>query len=164
MRNIGLYKKFKLHWKNYVFQSLFATFAIFLVLLLLNIRREPVIIASIGATTFIIFALPNSITARPRNVIGGQSIGIVSGLLCSLIPHSFVVQNDITSSLVYAVAVGLSFFVMVVTDTEHPPASATALGIVIGSFSIWVAVTVVASAVILSVIHVSFKKYLRDLV
>ena len=73
------------------------------------------------------------------------------------------VQGEIISSLIYAMAVGMSFFIMVVTDTEHPPGSATALGIVIGSFSWAIAITVVASAVILSIIHISFKKYLRDL-
>ncbi len=163
MRNIRLYKKFKLHWKNYVFQSLFATLAVFIVILFLNIKREPVIIASIGATAFIIFALPNSLTAKPRNVIGGQLIGIVCGFLCCLIPHSAVYNDNIISSLIYALAVGMSFFIMVVTDTEHPPGSATALGIVISSCSWAIVITIVASAVILSLIHVLLKKYLRDL-
>ena len=164
MEKASLYKKFKSHWPHYVFQSLFATVAVFIVILVLNIKREPIIIASIGATAFIIFALPNSITAKPRNVIGGQLIGIACGFLCCLIPHSVVMQSGIISSLIYALAVGMSFFVMVVTDTEHPPGSATALGIVVSSFSWSIAITIVASAVILSAIHVLFKKYLRDLV
>ena len=163
MKNIKLYKKFKLHWKNYVFQSLFATLTVFILILVLNIKRQPVIIASIGATAFIIFALPNSITARPKNVIAGQLIGIGCGFICCLIPHSIIAQGGILSSLIYAIAVGMSFFIMVITDTEHPPGSATALGIVVSSFSWPVAITITASAVILSGIHILFKKYLRDL-
>lgn len=159
----SLYKKFKLHWKNYVFQSLVATFAVFIVILVLNINREPIIIASIGATVFIIFALPNTLTAKPRNVIGGQLVGIACGFICCLLPHELVIHGGITSSLIYAMAVGMSFFVMVITDTEHPPGAATALGIVSTSFSWAIALTVMASAVILSAIHISFKKYLRDL-
>ncbi|OHE59734.1 MAG: hypothetical protein A2Z47_16355 [Thermodesulfovibrio sp. RBG_19FT_COMBO_42_12] len=64
-------EELRVFWKNYVFQSLFATLAIFIVLLFLNLQHV-VIIASIGATTFIIFAMPNYITAKPRNVIGGH--------------------------------------------------------------------------------------------
>lgn len=163
MTNTTLYEKFKSHWKNYVFQSLFATLAIFIVILVLNIKREPVIIASIGATAFIIFALPTSITAKPRNVIGGQLIGLASGFLCCLILNSIPMPGYITSSLIYAIAVGLSFFIMVITDTEHPPGSATALGITVSSCSWAIAIAVIASALILSAIHILFKKYLRDL-
>lgn len=163
MRSSGLYKKFRMHWANYVFQSLFATIAVFVVILLLNINHQPIIIASIGATAFIIFALPNSITAKPKNVICGQFVGIVCGALCCLIPHSIVSQGYIISSLVYSLAVGASFFIMVITDTEHPPGSATALGIASSSCSWAVALMVMASAVILSLIHVCFKKHLRDL-
>jgi len=48
-------EELRVFWKNYVFQSLFATLAIFIVLLFLNLQHV-VIIASIGATTFILFA------------------------------------------------------------------------------------------------------------
>ncbi len=96
-------------WKHYVFQSLFATVALFTVFLFLSIEHV-VVIASIGATVFIVFAMPKNITAKPRNVIGGHLVGLTSGSLCSLIPHSLF----LSSILVYSVAVGLSIFVMVV--------------------------------------------------
>ncbi|MHA1860605.1 MAG: HPP family protein, partial [Candidatus Asgardarchaeia archaeon] len=123
--------EFRSFWKNYILQSLLATLTIFIVLLLLSMEHA-VIIASIGATSFIVFAMPKSITARPRNVIGGHMVGLISGSLFSLIPsHSFLF-----SITLYSFAVGLSIFMMVVTDTEHPPAAGTALGVVVKGFSL----------------------------
>ena len=93
-------------------------------------------------------------------MIGGQITGIIVGSLCALIPHQQVLQ----SVAVYSLSVGLSMFIMVVMDTEHPPASGTALGIAMNGFSLDVTVTMIVSVVILSVIHHYFKRYLRDLV
>ncbi len=79
----ALYKiaeELRLHWVNYVLQNLAASVSIFLVFLILT-TKDAVIIASIGATAFIIFAMPESITAEPRNVIGGHVTGIIVGSL-----------------------------------------------------------------------------------
>jgi len=151
-------KEFRLFWRNYVFQSLFATCAIFIVFLFLGLQHM-VIIASIGATAFIVFAMPKSITAKPRNIIGGHLVGLISGYLCALIPHHLFLH----SIIVYSFAVGLSIFIMVVADTEHPPASGTALGVAIRGFSLEVTIAIITSVIILSLIHHLFKRYLRDL-
>ena len=150
----------RLHWFSYVFQSLLATVSIFIVLMLLS-THEVVIAASIGATSFIVFAMPNYITAHSRNVIGGYVAGIVSGTLCSLIPYELLMLPSIS---VYSLSVGFAMFLMVVTDTEHPPAGATALGVSIHGFNTGVVITTLASVIILSLIHHFFKRYLRDLV
>jgi len=150
-------EELRLFWKNYISQSFLATLTIFIVLLFLSIEHA-VIIASIGATAFIIFTMPKSVTAKPRNVIGGHLVGLLSGSLCALIPH----PSSLYSILVYSLAVGLSIFVMVITDTEHPPASGTALGIAITGFALNAAIAVITSAIILSLAHHFFKPYLRD--
>ena len=107
-------EEFSLYWKHYVLQSILATLSVFIVLYFLSLQ-EAVIIASIGATAFIVFTMPNNITAQSRNVIGGHLIGLFYGFLFSLIPHSAL----IFSILIYSLAVGASIFTMVVTDTEH---------------------------------------------
>ena len=145
-------------WKNYIFQSLLATMTTFIVLLLLSMEQA-VIIASIGATAFIVFAMPTSITARPRNVIGGYLIGLLCGSICALIPQ----PSSLHSVIAYSLAVGLSFFVMVIADAEHPPASGTALGVAITGFSLDVMVAVITSAVVLSLAHHFLRPFLRDL-
>gem|GEM_PF-3680825 len=58
------FHKFKASWFYYVFQSLIATHSIFIVLLILKFSNA-IVIASIGATAFIVFAMPNSLTALP---------------------------------------------------------------------------------------------------
>jgi CBS-domain-containing membrane protein len=151
-------KEFQLFWRRYLLQSFFATLTIFVVLLLLSLQHA-VIVASIGATAFIIFAMPQNITAKPRNVIGGHLVGLLSGFLCSLIPHTLFFY----SVLVYSLAVGISIFVMVVVDTEHPPASGTALGVAITGFSLNAVIAVITSIIILSLAHRHFGSHLKCL-
>lgn len=151
-------EEFRLYWKHYVLQSLFATAAVFVVLYFLSLQNA-VIIASLGASTLIVFALPDSITAKPRNVIGGDLVGLFWGTLFSLIPHDALLGYLVC----YAPAVGLFIFTMVVTDTEHPPASGTALGVAITGMSPVVVIAVVLGIVLLSLIHRFFKPCLRDL-
>ncbi len=87
-------------------------------------------------------------------------IGLICGSLFALIPHaSFIVFN-----IVYALAVGSTFFLMVTTDTEHPPAAGTALGIALAGFSFDLALALITSVAILASIHYFFKPYLKDLV
>ncbi|MCE5210100.1 MAG: HPP family protein [Deltaproteobacteria bacterium] len=151
-------REFRQHWKNYVLQSILATIAVFIVLYFLSLQHA-VIIASIGATAFIIFAMPDSITAQPRNVIGGQLVGLLFGFLFSQFPHSTVLY----SMIIYSLAVGASIFTMVVIDTEHPPAAGTALGVAITGITLKVFVALSISIILLSLIHVFFKPYIRDL-
>ena len=150
--------EFQRLWKSYLYQSLLAAIVLAVVMFVLTMQ-DVVVIASMGATAFIIFLMPNSVTAHPRRVIGGHIIGLVTGSLAALILH----QAVIPSIVVYAIAVGLSAFLMVALDCEHPPASGTALGIAITGFSPSVFITVIASSVILSISHRFLRKYLKDL-
>ncbi len=152
-------KKFRRYWKNYVFQSFFAAVAIFVILFFFNIHRRPIIIASMGSTAFIVFALPKNLTAKPRRVVGSHLVGLLCGSLSVLIPHSSL----LSSLFVYSFAVGASIFLMVVTDTEHPPASGTALGIAIAGPSLHTIIAVIAGVVTLSLLHHFLSPYLRDL-
>ena len=151
-------REFRQHWKNYVLQSVIATIAVFIVLYFLSMQHA-VIIASIGATAFIVFAMPDNITAQARNVIGGQLVGLFFGFLFSLFPQ----HTLICSIIVYSLAVGAAIFTMVVIDTEHPPAAGTALGVAITGISLDVFIAVIMSVILLSVIHKFFKPYLKDL-
>jgi CBS-domain-containing membrane protein len=67
------------------------------------------------------------------------------------------------STLVYSLTVGTAIFIMVVTDTEHPPAAGTALGVAMTGITLRVLIVVVISIIILSVIHRLLKRFLRDL-
>lgn len=152
-------EKFRANWKHYTFQSLLATLVLFIILIVLKLQNA-VITASIGATAFIIFAMPDNITAGPRNVIGGHALGLFFGAACALIPHSLWVH----SALVYSLAVGLSILAMVVLDMEHPPAAGTALGMAITGATWPVSGALIFSVISLSVIHKLFLGRLKNLV
>ena len=145
-------------WKNYLYQSFLAAIVVFIVLLLLTIEQA-VIIASIGATAFIVFTMPRNICAKPRRVIGGHIVGLVSGSLCAIIPHS----STLTSISVIALAVGVSICLMVAIDVEHPPASGTALGVALTGFTPGAMIAVLTSSIILSLAHTFSKIFLKDL-
>ncbi len=145
-------------WLNYIYQSLLATAVIFIILLLLNLEHV-VVIASIGATAFIVFTMPRNVTATPRRVIGGHITGLICGSAFAFIPHA----TTFTAILVYSLAVGTAIFLMVALDVEHPPAGGTALGVAITGFSISVMLAVLTSSIILSLAHRFCKRYLKDL-
>jgi len=149
----------KSHWKNYLFQSALAGLSVFLLLVVLHLRNI-VVVASIGSTAFIVFTMPREITAGTRSVIGGHLVGFCCGTLSALIPASYYFPP----ALGYSFAVGLSILIMVVTDTEHPPAAGTALGVAISGFSTEVLFSLLISVVVLSTIHRFFKAHLKDLV
>jgi CBS-domain-containing membrane protein len=108
-------QRFRPHWKNYVLQSGMAAVAVFVVLVVLR-QQNLVVAASLAATAFTVFAMPGSITASARNVIGGHVIGLLMGGVFALLPADFAAQRD----GFYALAVGCSMFVMTITNTEHP--------------------------------------------
>ncbi len=152
-------RRFRSLWKNYLVQSLLATLVVAIMFIVLSIEHV-VVIASLGSTAFIIFAMPRSNTANPRRVIGGHIIGLICGSLLSIIPHTTLTP----AVMVYSMAVGLSTVLMVALDFEHPPASGTALGIAITGFSPQLMLAVLTGSIVLSIAHVFLRKHLKDLV
>lgn len=152
-------EKLSSSWKPYVYQSLYAAASVFIIILVLEMQHA-IVIASIGATAFIVFSMPNNVAATPRRVIGGHFFGLVSGTLFSIIPHGPL----LLSAVVYSLAVGAALFAMVVTDTEHPPAAGTALGIAVTGFSVRTGVAIMTSVILLSLIHRVARPYIKDLV
>ena len=148
-------KKFKKLWKYYIFQSLLATVVLFILVLVLG-QEKLVVISAIGATTFIVFAMPKAVSAQTKNVIGGHMVGLASGGLFYVTAFPFFVE--------YPLAVGLAILLMVVLDVEHPPAAGTALAVVINEVSFDVFVTIMLSAVVLSQSRYYLRGYLKDLV
>lgn len=149
---------FRANWRNYLWQSLYATLGLLAILTVLSLQRA-IIVASVGATAFIVFMKPNNPFARPRNVIGGHLVGLITGTVFSLLSLS----TPFTSRLIFALAVGCAMFVMAVSNTEHPPAAGTALSVVTLGFSWPVAIAVITSAVLMAVFHEILKPYLKDL-
>jgi CBS-domain-containing membrane protein len=77
------------------------------------------LMAPFGATMVILFGLPESPLAQPRNIIVGHllttAIGLSVAALVGVTPWSL------------GLAVGLAVGLMLLTDTTHPPAGANPL-------------------------------------
>lgn len=74
------------------------------------------LVAPFGASCVLVFALPQSPLAQPRNVIGGHLLSALIGIA------AFSVLG--AQPLSYALGVGLAIFAMQVSGTLHPPAGA----------------------------------------
>ena len=72
-------------------------------------------------------------------------------------------SQELVISISGALAVGLSIFLMAITNTEHPPAAATALGIVIGGWSNGVIAFILLGAISLALTRRLLRGYLKDL-
>ncbi len=77
------------------------------------------LIAPFGASSVLLFAVPNSPLAQPWSAIVGNSVAALAGVaVCYLIPDPV---------LRVAVAVGLAITVMILVRAVHPPGGAVAM-------------------------------------
>lgn len=84
----------------------------------------PLLVASMGASAVILFAIPNSPLAQPWPFAGGQLLSAFTGVTClHLFPDTVIAA---------ATAVGLSVLLMLLLRCLHPPGAATALAPVLG--------------------------------
>jgi len=140
--------------RRYVIQCSLASLVVLTLLLVLDAVTQTVLIAALGASTFIAFAVPRSLQSGPRYLIGGYVVGILIGCLMGTL-NSALNFSDATLThavmiLFGALAIGLAMLVMVVTRTEHSPAVALALGLVLNEWSLLTIVVVFAGALALS--------------
>jgi len=106
--------------------------------------------------------------SRPRFLIGGYIVGISMGLLChylSLLPllAQLSIIQEFPHVVFGALSVGLTIFVMVITDTEHPPAAGVALALILNELSYMTIFVAMAGIVSLCIIRYLFKSALRNL-
>ncbi len=150
--------RFRAAWKPYVVQSFAAGLATFIIMFFLSVESA-VVIAALGASTFIVFARPFDLTARSRNLVGGHLIGFAVGSLCGLVPCETMVGG----LLMYSLAVGLSVFLMILTYMQHPPAAATALGMAMRGPSEQALAAVLTITLLLALFHYLLRPHLRNL-
>ncbi len=80
---------------------------------------NPWLVAPMGASAVLVFAVPASPLAQPWAVVGGNSLSALVGLACAaLVPDL---------ALAAALAVGLAIFLMFRLRCLHPPGGASAL-------------------------------------
>jgi CBS domain-containing membrane protein len=82
------------------------------------------IIASLGATAVLLFAVPHGALSQPWPVIGGHLVSAFIGVTC----HEYLPETAISAGLAVGLAVGAMYYLRCI----HPPGGATALTAVIG--------------------------------
>lgn len=95
----------------------------------LDIQDALFLVGSFGASAILIYGVPKSPYAQPRNLVLGHTLSAAVGVTCALLLGSF-------PALSAALAVSLALTVMHLTNSIHPPGGATALIAVIGGDSI----------------------------
>ncbi|MBS3994988.1 MAG: HPP family protein [Alkaliphilus sp.] len=153
-------EKFLKNKKQYLIQSLIAAIIFIFMMTLLDIFLNATVIVSLAATTFVIFTIPLKEGSKPRYIIGGHSIAILVGS-CFYFMSSYF--TEINLSIFAGLAVGFTIFLMVIFNFEHPPATAFALGLVLGGVTLYkIAIVVIGLSTIL-LLKRALKKHLIDL-
>lgn len=141
--------------RRYVLQCALAGLFVLVLLLVLDAVTQTVLIAALGSSAFIAFAVPRSLQSGPRYLVGGYIVGIAIGCLMGTLNSALHFSDAALAHSIMvlfgAFATGLAMFTMVVTKTEHPPAAALALGLVLNEWSLLTLVVVFAGALGLSV-------------
>lgn len=97
--------------------------AIFLLAQVSETLELALLIAPFGASCVLLFALPQSPLAQPRNVIGGHFLSALVGLLVL----TFVGHGPLACGL----GVGLAIALMQLSGTLHPPAGGDPLLVIL---------------------------------
>ncbi|MEE8481842.1 MAG: HPP family protein, partial [Acidiferrobacterales bacterium] len=66
--------------RPYILQSVLATFTILFILVFLDVLTHTAIIATLGASAFLVFTRPRAYASRSRTLIGGYLIGMAVGV------------------------------------------------------------------------------------
>lgn len=87
------------------------------------------LVASMGASAVLLFAVPHGPLSQPWSVVGGHVLSALIGVSCAKwIPNT---------TLAAASAVGLAIAVMYYLKCIHPPGGATALSAVVGGEAVY---------------------------
>lgn len=155
------------HLGRYTLQCGLAAAAVLALLLILDAMTQTVLIAALGSSAFIAFAVPKSLNSNTRHMVGGYLVGMFAGGLMGTLDASLQFASAATAHAVMvvfaALATGLAMFIMVITKTEHPPAAALALGLVLNEWDLQTLLVVFGGVVALSLVKRLVSPLLTDL-
>lgn len=156
------------HTKRYLLQCGLAGLVVLILLLVLDSVTQTVLIAALGASAFIAFAVPRSLHSDPRHLVGGYLIGMVAGSLMGGLHSALGVSGAAAAHAIVialgALAISIAMFAMVVTRSEHPPAAALALGLVLNEWDILTLAVILTGVIGLSICKRLILPMLMDLV
>ena len=161
--------QFRRQPRHYFVQGGLATIGMFAVLLFVDSFSDAALVAALGASVVIIFVHPTSKLGAPRALVGGHLLGLLVGSVFSMIlfapPVSGILEGvDALRDLALAASVGAVIILMAITDTEHPPAAGTVLGMSTRVFDPSIFAIIIGAVIVLAVMKRILRRYLRDLI
>ena len=91
----------------------------------LGIHHPGLLVASMGASAVLLFAVPHGPLSQPWNVFGGHLVSAIIGVTCAKL-----IGNQMVAA---AAAVGIAISAMYYLRCIHPPGGATALSAVVAN-------------------------------
>jgi len=165
--------------KNYflhlILQGLAAIIFMFVVLVSLDwVGAKNLIWAAgascLAASSFLVFATPNAEYAKARHIIFGYVIAILCGHLVRIFTLHLC-HNDwgdcqyrILVEVAAIISLGITFCIMVLSRSGHPPAAGLAIVMVLEISNYAVIGIILAAAVVLAAIHFLFNFRMRPLI
>tara|TARA_Y100001978_G_scaffold165790_1_gene153291 strand:+ start:127 stop:663 length:537 start_codon:yes stop_codon:yes gene_type:complete len=117
-----------------------------------NLSNYSLLIAPFGASTVLLFGVPNSPLAQPRNLVFGNLLGAISAVLCVFLLGSSPLASGLAVGL--AIALGQAFRCL------HPPAGAVALlGVLLKASPVFILIPVLSGSLILLGIAFGFHHF-----
>ena len=142
--------------------------ALLAIILVVDVVLRAAIVAGVASSAFIVFMLPHSRASSPRRVVGGHAVAVAVGTALALLYTAPgwgdpAAMSPAFQNLIAVLAVGLGFVIMILTNTEHPPAARTALGPVAADRTFSAALFVLVGMLMLSSIHMLPRPWLKNL-
>ena len=139
------------------------------VLLFVDNLSQAALAAGLGSSVVILFLHPSRHSASPRALIGGHGLGLLLGsafavLLFASPVETFLEDLSPVRDLSLAVSVGLLILGMAITDTEHPPAAGTVLGMATRPWDLQTFAIIIGAVLLLAAIQRLLRSHLQDLI
>ena len=153
---------------RFAIQAGVAALVMLAILAFVHSLSSAAIAAGLASSVVGIFINPSNPTAKVRSVIGGHWVALALGSMFSVIlflgpVETYLADRTFLLNLSLAVAVGLAMLFMAITNTEHPPAAGTAIGMATREFDILIFLSIIGAVVMLAMIKLAFRPHLRDL-
>ena len=153
---------------RFAVQAVVAALVMLAILTFVHSLSSAAIAAGLASSVVGIFINPSNPTAKIRSVVGGHFVALVLGAAFSAILFLAPVEIYLTDralfmNLALATAVGLAMLLMAITNTEHPPAAGTAIGMATREFDILIFLSIIGAVVLLAMLKLVLRPHLRDL-
>lgn len=102
------------------------------------VTQTPFIFPSLGPTAYLLYFAPQAPASTPRACMLGHAIALLCGYAALTVsglvdrPPDANIQVELARVISAGLALGLTSFVLILADIDHPPAGATTLIVALG--------------------------------